>query len=448
MSETTVKKPRWRKWLRRIVLALVLLVAVVLVVRIVAGIVLQREYNAKLAELRKAGEPLKLDELATPEIPAGENAAVYYDAAFALLEYLREMGSRKADKVIYDKGPWTPERLVEAHKLLDPMGEALALLRKGGGLPKCRYAGYYADTDPMRMRRYAKIQAAGRLLRFASQVSLEEGKPDAAVADCVQIIRLARSLDSDPIVLSVLVSIALDGIALKQLATVMDRSDPSSDALREAMTALGDPDDRTRFIRALRGDRCAGLEQYSVMLGDSTAPPNRPDLHTIGWLARPIFLADAIRYLDGMGRLIELEGTPRWKARSDWYRLYAEFIQKDEGGQEPSWPLPLARWVLTALLTGVQVFEEVVARKEDAQLAIALRLFRIKNGHYPAALSELVPEFLNKLPIDPFSGKDFIYRVEGNGFIVYSVGFTGVDHGGVEDPKDRQAGDIVWKCSR
>jgi hypothetical protein len=96
----------------------------------------------------------------------------------------------------------------------------------------------------------------------------------------------------------------------------------------------------------------------------------------------------------------------------------------------------------------VQVFEEVVARKEDAQLAIALRLFRIKNGHYPAALSELVPEFLNKLPIDPFSGKDFIYRVEGNGFIVYSVGFTGVDHGGVEDPKDRQAGDIVWKCSR
>ena len=49
---------------------------------------------------------------------------------------------------------------------------------------------------------------------------------------------------------------------------------------------------------------------------------------------------------------------------------------------------------------------------------------------------------------DPFSGKPFHYRREGNGSIVYSVGPNGVDDGGIEDPEDRNAKDIVWKCSR
>jgi hypothetical protein len=71
----------------------------------------------------------------------------------------------------------------------------------------------------------------------------------------------------------------------------------------------------------------------------------------------------------------------------------------------------------------------------------------MKNGEYPQALSLLAPDFVDKLPVDPFSGKDFIYRREGSGFVVYSVGPNMTDNGGVEDAKNRDAGDIVWKCA-
>jgi hypothetical protein len=62
--------------------------------------------------------------------------------------------------------------------------------------------------------------------------------------------------------------------------------------------------------------------------------------------------------------------------------------------------------------------------------AIALpgvRLFEAQNGRLPKNLKELgnfVPE---EFFIDPFSGKEIIYRLEGNDFYLYSVGVDGVD---------------------
>ncbi len=50
--------------------------------------------------------------------------------------------------------------------------------------------------------------------------------------------------------------------------------------------------------------------------------------------------------------------------------------------------------------------------------------------------------------VDPFTGKSFVYRREGDGFIVYSLGVNRTDDGGVEDEKDRDKGDIVWRIER
>ena len=41
-----------------------------------------------------------------------------------------------------------------------------------------------------------------------------------------------------------------------------------------------------------------------------------------------------------------------------------------------------------------------------------------------------VPEYLRRVPLDPFSGKPVIYRLEGSNWLLYSVGEDGVDNGG------------------
>jgi len=72
----------------------------------------------------------------------------------------------------------------------------------------------------------------------------------------------------------------------------------------------------------------------------------------------------------------------------------------------------------------------------------------MNHEQYPETLSQLVPEFLDKLPTDPSSGKPLVYRRDGCGFIVYSVGPNMKDDGGKEPAKDADTEDIVWKCAR
>ncbi len=45
-------------------------------------------------------------------------------------------------------------------------------------------------------------------------------------------------------------------------------------------------------------------------------------------------------------------------------------------------------------------------------------------------LDALVPGILTEVPIDPFTGKPLVYRREGEGFIVYSLGSNQKDDGG------------------
>jgi hypothetical protein len=63
--------------------------------------------------------------------------------------------------------------------------------------------------------------------------------------------------------------------------------------------------------------------------------------------------------------------------------------------------------------------------------AIALKRFQLKHGNFPEKLSELAPEFLSSVPLDPIDGKPLRYRKNSDGtFLLYSVGDNGVDDGG------------------
>jgi hypothetical protein len=61
---------------------------------------------------------------------------------------------------------------------------------------------------------------------------------------------------------------------------------------------------------------------------------------------------------------------------------------------------------------------------------LAIRLYRGKQGRLPEALSDLVPDYLPSVPIDPYSGQPLVYRPQGESFLLYSVGQDRRDDGG------------------
>ena len=84
---------------------------------------------------------------------------------------------------------------------------------------------------------------------------------------------------------------------------------------------------------------------------------------------------------------------------------------------------------------------------------VALQSYRVGHGEWPAALTELVPDYLPALPNDPFSNSSLVYRRTVDGYLLYSLGPNRQDDGGAkfefpDDPSDAAnfltaPGDIV-----
>jgi hypothetical protein len=75
-------------------------------------------------------------------------------------------------------------------------------------------------------------------------------------------------------------------------------------------------------------------------------------------------------------------------------------------------------------------FEAYLAECRVARLLVALRRYRNQTGEWPADLREIRSEVPPAALSDPLSGKSFVYRLAGEGFVLYSTGTDGVDDGG------------------
>jgi hypothetical protein len=91
----------------------------------------------------------------------------------------------------------------------------------------------------------------------------------------------------------------------------------------------------------------------------------------------------------------------------------------------------LKRMLRPAEDTGYRRLQSRDAHLRLLMLELAIRCQQLEKGSPPQSLGELVPSQLKAVPLDPFSNKPFIYRLEGTGFKLYSVGPDGKDDGGV-----------------
>ncbi len=67
---------------------------------------------------------------------------------------------------------------------------------------------------------------------------------------------------------------------------------------------------------------------------------------------------------------------------------------------------------------------------DGTRLLFALRAFQSSRGKFPHNLRELIPEFIDEVPVDPFDGQEIRYCPEAE--IIYSIGDDLIDSGGNE----------------
>jgi hypothetical protein len=69
----------------------------------------------------------------------------------------------------------------------------------------------------------------------------------------------------------------------------------------------------------------------------------------------------------------------------------------------------------------------------SVQILYAMRLYQDEHGRLPKELTELAPECMSQVPLDPYTEQPLVYEPSDATYRLYSVGPNGVDEGGKGD---------------
>jgi hypothetical protein len=145
----------------------------------------------------------------------------------------------------------------------------------------------------------------------------------------------------------------------------------------------------------------------------------------------------------------------------DYYRTYAEMARRgypevtaadlEKLSRTYADNNYVAKVMLPSLSRAYQIINRAEAGRRATQLTYAVHLYKARNGQWPQSLNDLPAHYTQGVRTDPFSGQDFVYRVTGDGFTIYSTSENGHDDGGAHhsrwgDEKADDAGDdfVFW----
>jgi hypothetical protein len=111
---------------------------------------------------------------------------------------------------------------------------------------------------------------------------------------------------------------------------------------------------------------------------------------------------------------------------------------------------PLIGTLMPSLSRAYHITGRVEASRRATQLTYAVHLFKAQTGRWPASLDELPTEHGETMRTDPFTGRQFGYRLTETPPTIYSASENGRDDGGVHSPhwaddrKDSDSDDYVF----
>jgi hypothetical protein len=417
--------------------------------------------RAKIAEqyrlLRAAGEPATLDELAQwlPYPPDGENRVELYQQEFRTpikLDRDAALAFDEAMKEAPPHGPY-PDALRElGAKKIAGSAERLRLLHEAAS-GAARFPVDMKHGYSMELGHLSQLREAVRLLQLEAVLTAHDGDASRAVEALLAILATADSLRNEPIFISQLVRIACHGIFCDGLNRVLELTGFTEDHLARLEAAVRSNEEPEAAARGFMGERAMGLtayedpryytEQISGLAGLRSGPVAGVArvMRGVGWNA-----ADQVHYMTMMAKIIQASRRPFPEGQAIMETVERE-LESSHG-----WFPRISDMLLPSLTRGLNAYARDTAQLRNAATALAVERFRLKTGQPPATLEELVPEFLESVPIDPFDGQPLRYRRSENGYVVYSVSLNLQDDGGSYgqrgNRRDTRSGDWVFEVVR
>jgi hypothetical protein len=150
----------------------------------------------------------------------GANAAGKYWQAFALLPNMT-----KHEEELLEQ--WNKVALdAAALKLIDASRGSLEYLHRGAKLPRCDWSLDYQDGPFLRLPYLGKARNLARLAALNARHEFEEGHWKAGAEDVTDLLKLARHLETEPMMIVQLLGFMVETTAIEVAAPYLPQSKP------------------------------------------------------------------------------------------------------------------------------------------------------------------------------------------------------------------------------
>jgi len=360
-----------------------------------------------------SGWPVDYSMISDPQVHP-----IVYQASLAAIDYANQQGLlRELDAVA--KAPrvvWPKLRGPLIDSLFPALGQSRNLARMGA----------------------ARMEiAAGR------------GEWDEFARAFEHTLGVSRACDAQGFLVSKLVSVAIDTLAVERARRIIAAGAVTEPALRRLLAAM-DASPRVPFVDTIESERLGAMDtiqngftddgngdgmliltKLRTMSGE--APPSGPG----SW--RIINVAGLI--LPGKRATIAkgdelFDGLKAYAAASPAARKSLAF-QPDRWVDELPHKYAPLKVLAPALARPVATQDMRESLWNGTRVMIAVEIYKRLHGAYPDSLDQLIPDILREIPKDPFAPTGYRYaRLEpaqdpaGAGYTLYSVGADGTDEQG------------------
>lgn len=397
-----------KRRLKRIFKVLLILIAIVVIVAAFLSWRSLAAVETALESIRERGEPVSIADLKPEPVADGENAATYLAP---IAQEIQQVVDEAYPVALAEDFSWrtglTQDQTAQLRTILDAHSDLAGQLTEASHCEKLAWPLDYdrgpSDLMEQVLRAPQSVRSIARFQVCRARYLAAIDNPDAAVAVCLDELRLTRLQADTPLLVSWMMNMACRRQVVSELNGILQTKTLLPETHAAIEHELGQHDLVNHFIRTLQTERAFGIESFRGF---------------------PTLIASLMF---------------QWEN-------YIEYMneQIDIGSRMPFEPSPGAG------VTAVGMTELLVpaidrARDRIHRTLATERCTRVLNAilarpdpESPVVLSDL------KLPaetiIDPYSGRPFLTRSTDEGWIVYSVGENGIDDGGeVELGRDTDA---------
>jgi|GEM_PF-708831 len=460
------KAPAWL--FKRIWKSVLILLIGFAIINGIATLVFGRRFQFEVSALKAKGYPVSMAAFGENPVPDARNGAVIYAKAFDLLHSkqpdtvnnalnnlleseTKYVEPRPIEPIPVPASP--PVSWAEARQAAESVKGIILLTQEALSKPECKFPVNWKDGINAKFPHLARWRDLIRALCAQSLIEAHDGKMDEALSTIDLALRSSKAAKDEPTLIATLVTIACTRISDNTLRAILKYDTPTESQSKKLFDALSMTDYRPEFANAVKSEITLGLWVFDYSLktgiyntlptvfgfsGDAEKPTStiRITRSIASYAWRPMLYVDGSIYLKHMVVNAQVAAKP--------YREAAQQIENSESEQLPQYAIVTR--IMTPIYTkGSSRVDSTRAQTALTQILLASLVYKSKTGSYPESIAQLRSKINWTIPVDPFTGRDFIYKRTPNGFQAYSIGSNLKDDGGrpAKEHYNPDDGDIV-----